>query len=69
VNIDVSFHALVVIDDFDIICIVTVPAEAHAVLIVNANAMLARTLPFQGFQMVAGRTAQLVDRRGCFKLS
>jgi hypothetical protein len=50
-----------VIDDFDIAsscCFV--PHEANAPLIVDANAVLTRTVVLQRFKPVAGRNAQIL---------
>ena len=48
-----------VIHDLDILGAGACPAEAHAELVVDADAMLAGTAAFQGFQAVAGRHAQV----------
>lgn len=38
------------------------PMETNAKLIVNANAMLTGTVPFQQFQMIPRRISQVLQR-------
>jgi len=59
---------LVVIGDFDLVCIPALPAEAYAVLVVDPDAVPARPVAFEGFETVAGRNAQMVEGGGGFKL-
>jgi len=44
-----------IVPNFDVFSTRIRPTEAEAELIVNADAMLARTVPFQGFQPISRR--------------
>ena len=50
-----------IVHDLDIFSASVRPTEAKAKLIVNTNAMLARAVPFQGFQSIARRNPQIVE--------
>jgi hypothetical protein len=50
----------VIVDDFDVVRIAVLPAEADPPLIVDPNAVLARAVADQGFR----RDAQIVNRAG-----
>src|SRR5262245_89272 len=52
----------VVVDDLDVEGVVVLPDEADAPLIVDANAVLTCSVPFQVLQMVTGRYAKVLDR-------
>jgi hypothetical protein len=47
------------VHDLDVFGPYVRPTEAQAKLIVNADAMLARTVPFQNFQPIPGRNTQI----------
>jgi hypothetical protein len=49
---------LVIIGNFDIICVGGFPSETYPPLIVAANAMLSLTVAFQSFQSVSGWNTQ-----------
>jgi hypothetical protein len=49
-----------IVHDLDIFSTRIRPTEAEAELIVNADAMLARTVPFQDFQPISRRNPQIV---------
>jgi len=53
-------ESLVVIHDLDLIGSGIRPHEADAVLVVNANAVLAFSISDQSFEPIAGRNSQLV---------
>jgi hypothetical protein len=53
-----------VVGDFDVARIAVVPFETEAVLIVDANAVLARAITLQGFEAVAGRDSQFIECGG-----
>lgn len=59
----------VVVGDFDVVRVLVFPAKAYPELIVNANAILAGSIAFQCFEMVARWKSEFVECRGCFKLS
>jgi hypothetical protein len=59
---------LVVIGDFDFVGILAFPAKAHAILVVDADAVLAGPVALKGFESVAGRNAQMVEGGGSFEL-
>ena len=69
VNIEMLAHGLMVIDDFYIMGILPIPAEAYPVFIVDPDAMLTRTVTLERFEPVARREAQFVQGRGGFELS
>lgn len=46
------FMALVVVGDFDVVGVATVPAEAEAVLVVDPDGMLAGAVGFKGVEFV-----------------
>ena len=50
-----------IVHDLDIFSASVRPTEAKAELIVNTNAVLARAVPFQGFQSIARRNPQIVE--------
>ena len=50
-----------VIDDFDIVGISSVPSKADAPLVIDADAVLAGAVALQRLQTVAGRNAQIVQ--------
>jgi len=49
-----------IVHDLDVFSPCVRPTEAEAELIVNADAMLARTVPFQRFQPIPRRNPQIV---------
>jgi hypothetical protein len=52
---------VVVVDDFDILRSSGSPYETDPPLIIDPNAVLARSVGFERFQTVAGRHAQIVQ--------
>ena len=58
-----------VIDDFNILRALRRPYKTHAELIVNANAVLSGAVTPQGFQPVARRRTQKVERAGRVQLN
>lgn len=52
-----------VVNDFDIKRMTILPSKAQPPLIVDADAVLARTVPAKGFEAVPGRNAQIIERR------
>jgi hypothetical protein len=57
-----------VIYDFDLMGVLTFPAKAEAPLVVDANAVLAATGAFEGFQAIARRKAHDVESVGGIEL-
>jgi len=53
-----------VIRDFYVKGIPIPPDEAHAILIVNPNAVLPRPIPAKRFQMISRRHLQVIERDG-----
>lgn len=51
-----------VVRDLDLVSVALSPLEADAILIVDANAVLALPVAFQPFQTVAGRQQQVSQR-------
>ncbi len=53
-----------VIDDFHIISVRTVPPETHSVLIVDSDTILPLAVPFERFELIAGQrqVAQVAAR-------
>jgi hypothetical protein len=51
----------VVIDDFDVPGILPVPAEANAILVIHAYAMLASALSLERLKSIAGWNAKFVE--------
>jgi hypothetical protein len=67
-DIEVLFHDLVKIGDFGIVGVLAVPAEADARLVIDSDAVLARPVAFEGFQVISRRKAQFTERGGGFEL-
>lgn len=59
---------LVVIDDLNIVGILSVPTKAEAPLVVDANAVLPATVALEGFQAIAGRQTHDVESIGGIEL-
>lgn len=57
-----------IIHNFNVARVFTVPAEAEAPLVVDADAVLPRPIAFQGFQAVAGRQGQVAQFARAIKL-
>jgi hypothetical protein len=43
-----------VVNDFDLVRILATPVETDAILVINPNAVVARPIPLQWLQAVAG---------------
>jgi len=50
-----------VVRDFDLVGIATLPTETDAVLIINANAVLSTPTATQAFKAIPGRNCQLAN--------
>jgi hypothetical protein len=48
-----------IIDNFYFIWFIVLPEKAYSILIIDPNAILTNSLPFQRFQAIAWRNAQL----------
>jgi hypothetical protein len=57
-----------VIHNSNVVRVFTVPAEANAPLVVDADAVLSGAIAFQGFQAVAGRQGQVTQFARAIKL-
>jgi hypothetical protein len=55
---------LVVVTDLDVMGVSIPPAEADPPLVVDSNAVLARTVPDQALQPVAGRHTEFLEPLG-----
>ena len=53
-----------VVNKLDLVRIAVPPAETNAPLIIDANTVLARSLPFEFLQAIAGRDAQVLELLG-----
>jgi hypothetical protein len=51
----------VIVDNFNVTGVLPIPAKAHAVFLVYANAMLAFAVTLEGLKMVSGRNAEFVE--------
>jgi hypothetical protein len=58
----------VIIDDLDIHRSVGRPHETNSKLLVDADAVLSRSIVLQRFQAIAGRDTQIVERSRPFQL-
>ena len=58
-----------VVRDLDVHSVPVQPSEADTPLIVDPNAHLACPIPFQGFEPIAGRIAQVVNRPRSIQLA
>jgi len=58
----------VVVDDLDVVRATLRPAQADPPLVVDADAVLARAVPAQGFEAVAGRRLEVAERSGMVDL-
>ena len=68
-DIEVLFHGLVIVGDFNFLGVLANPPETHPVLVVNPDAVLAGPVAFEGFEPVARGKAQFVEPAGggaCF---
>ena len=50
-----------IVHDLDVLSPLVRPTEAKAELLINTNAVLARTVPFQSFQSIARRNPQITE--------
>jgi hypothetical protein len=58
-----------VIHDFDVFCTGGGPTETNAELVVNADAVLIRTVALERLETVPGRDAQVFEPSGDLQLS
>ena len=49
-----------VVRDFHVVCIAVTPSEANAPLVIDADAVLALSVPRQLFEPIAGRHTQIL---------
>jgi hypothetical protein len=59
----------VVIDDLDVEGIAVLETEAHAPLVVDADAPLAGAIAFEGFEMIGKWLAQVLRTRGVIQVT
>jgi len=52
----------VVVDDFNIACLSALPAEADAILVVDADAVLSLAVADQFLQVIAGWDTKIIQR-------
>ena len=62
------FMGLVVVCDFDVEGLSADPAEAEAVLVVDADAVLPLAVALQCLEPVTRRQPKVVERGGCLQL-
>jgi hypothetical protein len=60
--------SLMIVDDLDVVNVVTLPYKTNAPLIVNANTMLTFAVAFQRFQSVAWGDPQVLQRSGAMEV-
>jgi len=58
-----------VVHDLNIFCASFLPTKADAPLIVDTNAVLARTVAFECFKAISGWYSQIIQSAGNLKLS
>jgi hypothetical protein len=58
-----------VINDRNVVCTAIAPFEYNSPLVVDANAVLARSLPPQGLQAISGWNFQILERGRCVEQS
>jgi hypothetical protein len=58
-----------IVDDFDVECVVINPPEADTPLVVDANRMLSSAVGEKRFEPVAGRIAEIVEDCGAVDLA
>jgi hypothetical protein len=68
-DIEVLFHGLVIIGNFDLVGVLAVPAEADAILVIDSDAVPARPAAFERFQVISWRDTQFAERGRGFELS
>jgi hypothetical protein len=61
-DVDVLVHGLVIIGDFHSVGIGAVPTEAHPILVVDPDTVLAGAIAFERLQPIAWRYAQFLKR-------
>ena len=67
-DVEVLFHGLVIIGDFDFVGVLAVPAEADAILVIDSDAVLAPPVAFERLQVISRRKAQFAERGRGFEL-
>lgn len=58
----------VVVGDFYVVCILALPAETHAKLIVHSDTVLTGAITFERLELVPRRKSEFLKRGGGFKL-
>ena len=67
-DIEVLFHGLVIVSDFNLLGILTIPSKTHPILVVNPDAVLSGPAALERFESVARRWAQFVEPGSGFEL-
>ena len=68
VNVEVFLHGLMIVGDFYVLGVLAIPSKAHAVLVVDADAVLAGSISLQCFESIAWWESQFVESRGSLQL-
>ena len=56
--------SLVIVDNLNLPCVAIAPDETNAPLLVDANAMLPKSVATRSFEPVAGRDPQIIEASG-----
>jgi hypothetical protein len=67
-DVEVLFHGLVIIGDLDLVGVLTVQAEADAILVIDSNAVLSRPVAFERFEVISRWKAEFMERGRGFEL-
>ncbi len=59
----------VIVNDLNVIAVTVVPAKTETPLVVNTNAVLARPVALQSFQMISRRTGHIIQNDSAVQLA
>ena len=57
-----------IIHNFDIVRVAVLPSKANSPLIIDTDAVLPLSVPFQRFQLIAGRLPQILNSSGAVQV-
>ena len=58
-----------IIANFNIFRVITIPDETNAILVIDADGVLAGAIPFERFKAISGRNGEVVERDGFVELN
>jgi len=64
----VTFHILMIVHDFNVPCVLALPAEPNPPLVIHADAMQAAELAGEGLETIRRRRSQVVQTCGRVEL-